>query len=306
MNRTLFTLFAFFFIVHTASAQYYTDSTAGIVMLAEVGDTVHYSMEKQRIDYREGKLTSKHVFNYDVDLTVAEAGEEYKVMHWIYRNAQVQDSGELNFNDHLGSLISNIKVVYKTDYFGTFDRIVNWKSIETQIHKRIDSIIKVTKEVPVKTVLKSLKTSLTGEFAISNGIAKDILSYHSLYGVEFTIGEALEAESELPNVLNPEKPFPGILHITMNELNVAKSYANVQYLQTLDEEKSSPIIDETLRKLMKKVPKDFKVTDFQINDKLEFQYNLQTGFMNTFHWERIQHVMDRKVIETLQIETVQR
>lgn len=301
--KNLILSLSFLLASFATQAQFYTDSTVGIVALYSVGDTAHYKLEKVKITENDNKRSAKLVVNYDIDLIVAEEGEDYKVMHWIYKNAVVKDSGTKDISSTIFTAMSGIKVVYRTDEYGIYQGIINWKEIEKQIHAKLDASIKKTKKFEEATVMKNLKKSLTGEAAISIAAGKEIQTYHSLYGVEFSKSEALMVESEIANAIMPEKPFPAQIVISVDEINTQKGFARLTYQSDIDKEKGGEIITSSVRLLLKEhMPDEMGFTTVVISDRMKFTYSLDKGWMSQTDWNRITEIASQKNMESFSLK----
>jgi hypothetical protein len=114
---------------------------------------------------------------------------------------------------------NDMKVVFKTDEFGAFIEVVNWKEIKAYIQKEVSTLLKDFKEIQeMDNVIKQIEATYSTKKAIESASIKDIQQFHSFHGAKYKLGEVIKGQIKVPNLYGA-KPFDSEFSLSLDEIN---------------------------------------------------------------------------------------
>ena len=215
----LLTLFLFTYICSYSQINL-EDSTVQVISYWDKNEVQNYKIINKKTKYNNDVIiSSDSTINY-VEVTVLDSTKNSYTIQWLYRDYKVN-------NDEISQMLSNLpgntKVIYKTNELGVFQEVVNWEEIRDDMNQSIEGLIKEMKEgnkmddENTEKAIKQIIATFSTKEAIENIVVTDIQQFHSFHGAVYPIGETLEYETQLPNILGPE-PFSANLYVTLEEI----------------------------------------------------------------------------------------
>jgi hypothetical protein len=225
------------------------DSTAQVITYWEKGDKQNYTVTTEKIKIKGADTTSRDIMTYDVEVTVLDQTDKSYTVEWWYKNLKINSANPII--QKLMSITNDMKVVFKTDELGTFTEVVNWKEGRDFIQKAIKSLSKEFAAIPeMDNVLKQFAATYSSKEAIESTAIKDIQQFHSFHGAKYKLGEVLEGQTKVPNLLGTE-PFDSDFTISLDEINEADDNVVIRFSQEVNKEQLTNATFDYLTKMSK-------------------------------------------------------
>lgn len=210
------------------------DSTAQVITYWEKGEKQNYSMTAEKIKIKGSDTTIREMTTYDVEITVLNINEKSYTIEWLYKNIK---SNSLNpIVQKLMNITKDMKVVFKTDEFGAFIEVVNWKEIKEYIQKEASALRKDFKEIQeMDNVIKQIEATYSTKEAIESASIKDIQQFHSFHGAKYKLAEVLKGQIKVPNLYGTE-PFDSEFSLCLDEINEADNNFIIRSTQQVNSE----------------------------------------------------------------------
>ena len=298
----------FCFSVLTASISFsqnrFTDSSATCIAFWKNGETRMLQIKHGKEKYDSSVLTSKTVVTYEAHLKIIDSTTDGFTIEWIYKNfksTNIDDKSIAGMN----TIMEGLKILYKTDDVGSFSELLNWKEVRDFSFNTIEHTISSKSENKItNAALNQLKAMFQSKENIEAVLIREIQLYHTPYGTEYNIrGETIE--TELPNI-SGGAPFPAIITVKLNTLDLKNDFCNVSLNQIIDKGKAGPIIVDLLKRLGGSNGKEADVSnkdieDMEISDSNEFTYSIKSGWLSKIIYKRTATIAAMKQIETYEI-----
>ena len=199
----LFTTLFFTLISSHLFAQ--SDSTVSFVAYWHKGETQKYKVIKKKLTNRNGKQTQNEVNSYLTSFTVLDSTATSYLVEYKYENTLFNSSPELTQQmSSLGDKYRYLTVKYKTDELGAFQGIENWKEVGNMMNDIFTLVIKNTessKKIDLEKAMKPMKEMYSSKEGIERLVFKELQSFHSPYGGEFSLADTIRYEDMLPNLV---------------------------------------------------------------------------------------------------------
>lgn len=220
MKKLLLITLLLFSYIYSYSQINLEDSTVQVISYWDKNEVQNYKIINKKTKYNNDVIiSSDSTINY-VEVTVLDSTQNSYTIQWLYRDYKVN-------NDEISQMLSNLpgntKVIYKTNELGVFQEVVNWEEIRDEMNQSIEGVIKEMKEgnnmddENIEKAIKQITATFSTKEAIESIVVTDIQQFHSFHGAIYPIGETLEYETQLPNILGP-KPFSANLYVTLEEI----------------------------------------------------------------------------------------
>ena len=234
------------------------DSTIQVIGYWNLKEKQSYSINYEKYKVKDSKDTvDREKITYDVDITVLDSTVKSYTIEWYYKNYQI-NSGNSELSKKMMSIAENVKVIIKTDEYGSFLEVVNDKEVQDYIKKGISKLKKEFKKTPnIDVVLKTLENTFSSKEAIQTLAVKDVHQFYTFHGAKYKLGEELNTTMKQQNLLGGE-PFDVDVTVQMDEMNVNETddnavirmwqvinsdqltEATIQYLERLSAQMGTP------------------------------------------------------------------
>jgi len=196
-------LILFFFCTTNLVAQ--QDSTVSFVAYWHKGETQKYKVIKKKLEHRNGKETKNEVKSYLTSFTVLDSTATSYLIEYKYENTLFDSSPELTQQlSSLGEKYRFLTVKYKTDEYGSFQGIENWKEVGKMLNDAFALVIKNmegTKKRELETAMKPIREMFSSKEGMEALVFKELQSFHSPYGGAFSLMDTIRYEDVLPNLM---------------------------------------------------------------------------------------------------------
>jgi hypothetical protein len=236
------------------------ERTATVVSYWNVGDSKTFRLDRVKAGNKNSSA------NMMLDLRVIDATDSTYDVEVRYRDMQVQ--GELPPDPRSAEAVMSVmksvdglRVVARTSDTGIFHEVVNQQEVAAHCEKILKGILDLAATDDERTMMEAAFGKLITPESLSITAAEDINYLLFPFGIEYTLNKKERGDTELPNPLGGD-PIPGVLEVTMVELDVAKEHARISATQHLD----PAGLSRSAIALMKSLG-----TDMDAKDKREFE-----------------------------------
>jgi hypothetical protein len=242
-------------IALSSFGQIMNDSTVQVVGYWNKGDRQTYNISTEKYKVKDADTTAREVFTYSVDVTVKDSTENSYIIEWYYYNMDYksEDGEDYQLMKDVLSLTQNLTVTVKTDEFGAFQEVVNWKDIRDYLQKTTKQLTKKYKKDKLfaKMFTQVMDMYKTKE-AIETSAIDEVHQFYAFHGGKYTLGEEITGKMQMPNMYGGT-PFDADFTLWLQEVDTEEeSYILVQQ-QTVDSEQLKQVTFDFLTDLAKSV-----------------------------------------------------
>ena len=272
-------------LISTLSAFTQTDTTAvPFVSYWSIGDSYDFKITKVEQKWKQGEQTKNDTTGYTVNFLVLDSTETSYRIKWSYET-QWADYGIPEEYVEQFSKYNITEVIYKTSEVGDFVEIENWEEISEMMGNLFNELLDMMSESPdvdrkdLSNVMKPLMDIYQTKEGIEYVIFKELQYFHFPMGIEYTVGETLRYEEQLPNMLGGD-PIKGNSSIYIESVDFDEGFCVLIQDMELDPDDMSDMIYHYFKKAklgnkeMKKMMKDAKI---ELNDHNRFEYYYYPG-----------------------------
>lgn len=194
------------------------DSTVQVIGYWDMDEKYSFNITEEKYQVIEFQdTTEREIFSYVVDVTIIDSTENSYTIEWFYRDFNFDSTNEIM--QKLAAITDEMKIIIKTDEFGTFLEVVNWKDIRKFIKKGISTLENDYKEIPnMDKVFAQVKDLFSTKESIESAAIPEIQQFYTYHGAKYKLGEELNATMKLPNLYGGE-PFDSDLTVWLDEIN---------------------------------------------------------------------------------------
>jgi hypothetical protein len=202
-----------------------------------------------------------------------------------------------------------MRIEYETDETGAYLDLRNWNEIQVRMAAIFDALKEQLKksglpEDQVDQIMDETSRVFSTKEGFEATSIDEIQLYHFLLGGTYGLNRPVEYEDVLPNPLGGE-PFPSQAEIVFKEYDADSGHAIFEWRQTLDPERTTAILLETMIELMRRLgtptPEEPEVPDFVIEDRATFVVDVETGWAVLVEYTRRTTIGAERRVETMSI-----
>lgn len=300
-------LLFFCFSVFAASISFaqnrFTDSSATCIAFWKNGETRLLQIKHGKQKYSSSKLQSETVVIYEAHIKIIDSTTDGFTIEWVYKNFKSADSSEESLAG-VNTIMEGLKILYKTDDAGSFSELLNWEEVRDFYFNLIEEATARKQDKTATAAINQIRGMFESKESIEAVLIREIQLYHTPYGTEYSLrGETIE--TELPNI-SGGVPFPAIITVKLDVLNLKNDFCKVSLNQIIDKGKAGPIIVDLLKRLAGSNSKEADVTNndienMEISDSNEFTYSIKSGWLSKIIYKRTATIAAMKQIETYEI-----
>lgn len=260
------------------------------------GDAVRYDMTKTQVRESDAKVLRKVTTHAPVEIEVIEADSDGSVVRWAQGTTTFEDPKQ---DDDpavraVNAILKNMDIDLDLDANGTYEGLRNWKELRNTGHKVQDAVLaQMGKTGTSKATLDYLRKE-TDKFFVSKEAVEAAFSKQAAllvipYGTKFEPGKAVEYETQLPNVLGGDEPFPAKGSYLLKAVDKDASTATLVYKQTPDPKEMNRVLRKYFEDLATKTgkPAPKELPELDLTDTIEYEFDLATGWVKTVTHTRV-------------------
>lgn len=250
MNKLFTTIILSLFVANVSGQINMEDSTAQVIGYWNIGDKESYNVSLQKIRLAETDTISNNLMTYEVDVTIIDSTATSYSVEWFYHNYKTNSTNEIV--KKITSLPEGLKVVIETDDLGALKGVKNWEEVRDYLKKSIGQLKNDVKDNPdMDKLLKQIEGTYSTKAAIESVAIQDVHQFHTFHGGKYLLGELLEIPMQVPNMLNPKKPFDAKMILSLDEINSEDNNFIIRTSQEIDSEQLTNNTFEYLKKAAK-------------------------------------------------------
>lgn len=247
------------------------DSTTQVISYWNKEEKNNYSVSLETIKIRELDTIYRATTRYNVEITVLDTSNKSLMIQWLYKDFTTDS--QIPIVRKLVDITKDMKIIFKTDEFGAFVEVVNWREVKDYIQEGITTLSKDLNGIPgIDKVLKQLEATYSTKEAIENGSISDVYQFHFFHGLKYRLGEVLEGNLKVSNIYGPE-PFDSDVQIYLDEINVEDNNFIMRASQNVNSEQ---LINATMNYL-KTTTQMMAVDQVKIEDMKDLKHESFTA-----------------------------
>lgn len=191
--------------------------------------------------------SQREVIKYNVDITVLDSTANSYTVEWWYKNYDV--SGSNDFVKSVSSIFTDMKVVIKTNEFGAFVEVVNWKQVRDELNKAFGEIRKKYKEPAVLQALKNMQDIYSTKESIESTAIQDVQQFHTFHGGKYVLHE--DVENKLVSNGVAGAPVDVFTTVRLEELDGENNNGIVKYWKDFDTKQMTDATYQVMKQMVK-------------------------------------------------------
>jgi hypothetical protein len=230
------------------------DSSVQVIGYWDKKEKHSYNITRNKFQVTETDTTSREFYKYKVDIEIVDSSKHSYVIDWNYKDCEIHTDKE--YLKKLAGVAGNQKIRIRTDEYGVFQEVVNWKEVRDNIIKASRFLKKENSDIPnIDKVLKQVEDLYRTKESIHAGAIDDIQLYYGFHGARYFLGEDYRSEIKLPNLYGGD-PFDTRISIWLDEINSDDSNYIIRMQQSVDSTQITNAAYDYLTKIAKtmKVP----------------------------------------------------
>lgn len=255
MKKILLLLNVFIFSIPVFSQINSADSTVQVIGYWNKNEKQSYIVTENSFQVKNSTDTiNRQLYTYNVDVEITDSTENSYVIKWLYTNFNIKES----YNPVLAKLITigdSLKVVIKTDEYGSFVEVLNWEEGRDFIKKSCEMLKSEFNAIPnFDKVIDQITGLYSSKESIENSAIEEIHQFYAFHGVKYKLGEEINADIKIPNNYGGE-PFDALLTGVLEQINAEDDNAIFRMWQTAD----SKQVTDAAYKYIKSMQETLKV-----------------------------------------------
>lgn len=247
MRKITFLLLLFGNYFSTFSQTNMQDSTVQVVGYWNNGEKQSYTISENKYKVQNGDTIDREKLTYEVDITIQDSTSDSYTIEWEYKNIVVESANEMLKKIMSYSRLK--KATFKTDQFGAFKELLNWKEIRDDISKMIMPMKEEFKNLPnFDKILDQHLSMFSTKESIESTAIQEIQQFYTFHGGKYDINKTIETKTNLPNIYGGT-PFDADLTIWVQEVNVDDSNFTLCMEQKVDSIQLHTAVYDYLSKL---------------------------------------------------------
>jgi hypothetical protein len=305
MNKMFFKIAPFFlFLILSVNCFAQDDDFIPFIAYWSVGDTYDFEITKVKRQKEVGQITKNDSTTYVVTFEVLDSTETSYRIKWSFNT----DLSSFNIPESMRGEFSKYEkteVIYETSEMGEFRGIKNWEEIAKNMNALFAEVINNLdgNKVMLTEVLEPMRAAFNTKEGIEQLVFKELLYFHFLFGLEYSVTEVIEYEDVIPNLFGGD-PIRGDAKIYVKEVDFDNNFCVMIKEGKLNPKDMKKLIESLFKRLSldKKMYNDFmKKAKFEVNDFYQFEFFYYPGVPQKIEAKRTV-VMDIGDIEGEKIE----
>lgn len=262
--------------------------------------TYHVTSSEIKYKANSDKIAKESSESYDLDLRIVDSTEHTYIFEAKYSHEDYKAS-DSELEKILNSLSTESTIRYQTDEFGSFDTILNLEELKMELIEKLNKSKELIGDVKDPDMAKLY--AMTIDTFISNYtnledvealFLTDIITIHSIYGLELTLAKPIELDMWFPTI--GEVSLTGTGKLTLMAVNKAADQATISLnAKPNQEELKAYMTSFILMFMMEKTKKiDFKVAKVNMTNKMKYKLRLSDGWMIEIESSQIATITDGK------------
>lgn len=267
----------------------------------KAGDSIRYRITKIKIIEKAGKAETADTSTYIANVNILEQGEDFFRISWGYvSDMKSLYNAPLNFGGDMNKYTSG-ELIFRTDAFGTYEGIENWKEVSDMTIELLDMVMKnvsVSGNSTTDNAFKNLRNIYSSKEGLEKLVFKEIEALHLPYGMFLLRKSPLKFEEQIPNMIGG-KPLRGDAKLWVDNIDEDAQTCDVRYDMVLNPDDMKAFLSTFLQKMKLKgdeVKQALKSAKYDIRDQNIFEVDVNIGLVTKVKMHRVTiiDIMDEK------------
>jgi hypothetical protein len=208
------------------------DSTSQVVGYWNIGESQTLSITDTKYEVKNGDSTNVHFLKYEVDVTIKDSTENNYLIEWHYKNYAVETQNPII--KRVMESGADIKVLIKTDAFGSILEVVNWEEVRDYIIDQSKTLNGEFGDLPeLKSVVANMNSLYSTKESIENNAIKDAMQYYTYHGRLYKLKEEVKGNVKMMNNYGGE-PFDSEMTVILDMIDEEHGESVIKMKQVID------------------------------------------------------------------------
>jgi hypothetical protein len=215
-----------------------TDSTVQVIGYWNLNEKESYSITEEKYKVQNSDTINRISTTYKVDVTIIDSTANSYTIEWRYYDYNTSlDNAILQRIAKLGESMS---VVIRTDEYGVFKEVSNYKDIVSHVNKIAEQLRnEFAKEPQIDKIIEQIRSVFSSKELVEAMAVKEIIQFYSFHGGIYEFGEEYTAQMKIPNAIGGV-PFDAEVTVMLDEIDgeeddyVMRSWISVDSKQLTD------------------------------------------------------------------------
>lgn len=249
-----------------------------------VGDTFDFTISKIKSSWKEGTLDKTDTTQFVARFEVLDSTDSFYRIKWSKLETLIQTR---NLPGDISKALTDVdlqNIIYRTDELGSFEELEDWEEISENmkiILEKVEENLKRESDptLDVEKLIRPLMQVYTSKQGLQQNVFKELQYLHFPFGAQFTEGDTLNFEENLPNMLGGN-PIPGRVKVYIEKVDVENAYCMFKREMNLDSEAVVRVLKQAFKQMgldsdeMKKAMKNAR---YEIKDSHAYEYIYDPG-----------------------------
>lgn len=279
------------------------DSSVQVIGYWAKNDMQTYNVVSKKYKVKDGDTIDVETTKYQVDVKVLDSTKSSYTIEWFYKNFDI--SGSNKFVKSISSIFKDIKVIIKTNEFGVFEEVVNWKEVRDEVKKAFSVIRQQYKDIPnIESILKNVESQLSTKQSIETYAVLDILQYYTFHGGKYTLNDDINTNLVSNGI--PGKPVDVAMRVQLAELNTKEDDATLYVWKDFDKKQMTDATYEVMKNLTRssgtKLPTREEIPEITYTEYIGSRVHGSSGWILYSFQMKQTSTADSATIEEREIE----
>jgi hypothetical protein len=267
----------------------------------KVEDSLRYRVTKIKVVEKAGEPETADTSTYTATVRILEQGDDFFRISWRYvSDMKSLYNAPLNFGGDMNKYTSG-ELIFRTDAYGTFEGIENWKEVSDIANELFDMVMKnvnVPGNTTTDNAFKNLRNIYSSKEGLEKLVFKEIEALHLPYGMFLLRKSPLKFEEQIPNMMGG-KPLRGDAKLWVDNIDEEAQTCDVRYDMVLNPDDMKAFLGMFLQKMKMKgdeVKQALKSAKYDIRDQNVFEVDVNVGLVTKVKMHRVTifDIMDEK------------
>ena len=273
----------------------FPDVQVDVIPRWQMDDQRVLEIVKSRKRWQDDRLILQTTNRTEVTILVLDVNTDGYVLAWTFGETRFDDPDQADnpLIQAIANLVSGLTVKIHVDQLGSITKVLNWEEIRTAREEALEIVLNTLKETGInQAVLDAIAEQVVSTSSSEEQIRLFSLREAQLYflplGWLYTMAEPIAYEDLLSNPFGGE-PLPSKAQFLLKEYDKATGDAVIEFKQSLDAERTTVILHDTMKGLALKTggpaPKKEDLPRVSIEDSAEYVVKA-AGWVSSVHHSR--------------------
>lgn len=225
------------------------DSSFSVITYWNKGEKMKYSVVQESYQLKDVDTVGRTENTYDIEIEVQDSTASAYLLKCKYLNNKTDSKDE--FEQKILQLGNEISVIVKTNEYGIFQEVVNWREIKHFIKGALDTLRAMNTDKPnLQTLINQVAGMYNSKEVIENTTIKEIRRLLYFNGLKYKIGKMKSGDTKVANLYGGE-PMDAYYELECTEVDTTDDFGVVRYYSEVDSDQATEATYNYLNSLTK-------------------------------------------------------